>query len=130
MKKFVCAAILTIAAVGVALADEFPAMIVKCDADKGCIEYKKVSGKGKDKKVDETAVKIDLAKNCKIVKGKFDKDAMKIVDGDPIEKGLKDDVFKNEKGTFGILVVADDGADKGKVTKITVFGFGKKKDKN
>ena len=87
MKKFVCAAILTIAAVGVALADEFPAMIVKCDADKGCIEYKKVSGKGKDKKVDETAVKIDLAKNCKIVKGKFDKDAMKIVDGDPIEKG-------------------------------------------
>ena len=130
MKRFVCAAILTVAAVGVAFADEFSVQIVKCDADKGCIEYKKVTGKGKDKKVDDTAVKIDLAKNCKIVKASFDKDAMKLVDGDPIDKGLKDDVFKNEKGTFGIIVVADDGADKGKVTKIRVFAFGKKKDEN
>ena len=104
-------------------------MIVKCDPEKGCIEYKKVTGKGKDKKVDETAVKIDLAKNCKIVKAKFDQDAMKLVDGDPIEKGLKDDVFKNEKGTFGIIVVADDGANKGKVTTLRVFAF-KKKDNN
>jgi len=126
MKKFVCAAVMTVVAVGVACADEFGAMIVKCDADKNCIEYKKITGKGKDKKVDETATKGELTKDCKILNAKIDPDAKKLVDGDPLEKGLKDDAFKNEKGVFATITTADDGADKGKVTKIRVFVFKKK----
>jgi hypothetical protein len=127
MRKLVCAAVVTLAAVGFAAAEEFTAMITKCDADKGCIEYKKVTGKGADKKVDETVKKADLTKDCKIMKGMFDKETKTVKDGDVIEKGLKNDLFAKEGGVFATITIADDGADKGKVTKIRVGGGGKKK---
>jgi hypothetical protein len=116
MRTFVCAAVVALAAVGFAAAEEFTALIVKCDAKAGCIEYKKYTGKGKDKKVDDTSKKADLAKDAKIIKGKFDPDTKKAVDGDAIEKGLENELFSNEKGVVATITTNDDG----KVTKIRV----------
>jgi hypothetical protein len=128
MRKFVCAAVFTMVAVSLATADEFAALITKCDADKACIEYKKYSGKGKDKKVEDTVYKGELTKAALIVKGKKDADdKKKTIDGDAIDSGLKNDIFSNADGVSATLFIADDGADKGKVTKIRVAG--KKKGK-
>jgi hypothetical protein len=127
MRKFVCAAVFTFVAFSFAVAEEISALIVKCDATKNCIEYKKFEGKGKDKKAGDTVYKADLTKDAKIVKGKKDADdPKKQVDGDAIENGLKNDMFSNEKGVTATLFIADDGADKGMVTKIRTAGKGKK----
>jgi hypothetical protein len=116
MKKFVFAAMATVALVGFAMAEEFTAVITKCDSDKGCIEYKK------GKKDEAKEGKADLAKNCKIAKGTFNKDDKKFTAGDAIEKGLANEIFtKAEKGVFARITIADDGADKGKVTQILVI---------
>ena len=121
MRKFVCAAIFTLVAVTFVAAEEISVRIFKCDADKGCIEYKKYVGKGKEKKLEDTVLKGDLAKDAKIVFGKKDPDdKKKTIDGDAVEKGLKNDIFADEKGVAATLFTADDGGDKGKVTKIRV----------
>ena len=61
------------------------------------------------------------------------RDKKKTIDGDEIEKGLKDDMFSSdmfkEKGVRATIFTADDGDDKGKVTKIRVVA-GKKKAAN
>jgi len=129
MKKFAFAALCTVMLVGFAMADEFTAMITKVDATTGKITYKKVTGKGADKKVDDTATTTEVSKKLSVVKGKFDMDAKKMVDGDAIDGGLKAEALStaaDDKGVIATVVVADDGADKGKVTKIRIFG-GKKK---
>jgi hypothetical protein len=72
----------------------------------------------KDKKVEDTSKKADLAKDAKIIKGKFDPDTKKAVDGDAIEKGLENELFSNEKGVVATITTDDDG----KVTKIRVQG--------
>ena len=73
-----------------------------------------------------------LATNAKVIKGMFNKDDQKFVAGDAIEGGIKADMFKNAtdekgKGVNARLTIADDGADKGKITQVMVTG-GKKKD--
>jgi len=130
MKKFAFAVICTITMVGFALADEFQAVITKVDATGNKITYKKVMGFGKDKKVDEKAMTSDVSSKVTLVKGKFDMEAKKLVDGDPIDGGLKAEVLSaasDDKMVGATIVIADDGADKGKVTKIRVMMFGKKK---
>jgi hypothetical protein len=129
MKKFALAAICTVAMVGFAMADEFTALITKVDATGGKVTYKKVTGKKDDKKIDDTATTTDVAKTLTVVKGKFDMDTKKMVDGDAIEGGLKAEALSaasDDKTVFATIVIADDGADKGKITKIRMFG-GKKK---
>lgn len=128
MKKFAFAVICTIMMVGFALADEFQAVITKVDATGNKITYKKVEGKGKDKKVDDKATTADVASKVTVVKGKFDMEAMKLVDGDPIDGALKSEVLSaasDDKMVGATITIADDGADKGKVTKIRVM-MGKK----
>jgi hypothetical protein len=121
MRKFVCAAIFTLVAVTFVAAEEISVRIYKCDADKGCFEYKKYVGKGKDKKVEDTVLKGELAKGAKIVFGKKDPDdKKKTIDGDAIEKGLKNDIFADDKGVAATIFTADDGGDKGKVMKVRV----------
>jgi hypothetical protein len=130
MKKFALAAICTVAMVGFAMADEFTALITKVDATGGKVTYKKVTGKTKDdQKIDDKATTTDVAKTLTVVKGKFDMDTKKMVDGDAIEGGLKAETLSaasDDKGVRATIVIADDGADKGKITKIRMFG-GKKK---
>jgi hypothetical protein len=121
MRKFVCAAIFTLVAVTFVAAEEITVRIFKCDADKGCIVYKKTV-KGKVDPDDKGTV-IDLTKNAKIVFGKKDPDdKKKTIDGDEVKGGLKNEVFSDlgEKGVGGVLFIADAGDDKGKVTKLRV----------
>jgi len=121
------AAICTVAMVGFVVAEEFTAVITKIDGTK--VTYKKAMfGKG-EKKVDDKANTAEVSKKLAVVKGKFDKVAGKAVDGDAIEGGLKADAFKDvseEKSVFATITVGEDGDDKGKITKIRLFG-GKKK---
>jgi hypothetical protein len=130
MKKFAVAVVCAVVMVSFVVADEFTAVITKVDATGNKITYKKVMGKGQDKKVDEKATTTEVSKKVMVVKGKFDMDAMKLVDGDPVDGGLKAEALSaasDDKQVFGQLVIAEDGDDKGKVTKIRIFAFGKKK---
>jgi hypothetical protein len=129
MRRIALAAIATLALVGVVLAEDMNVAITKIDATNNKIEYKKVTGKGKDAKVEDEVHKADISKTVKVVKGKFDPDAKKLVDGDAIEGGLKAEMLATipaDAPVRAMMTIADDGADKGKVTKITIFG-GKKK---
>jgi len=122
MKKFVIAALCSFALVGFVIADEFTATLTKVDGNK--IEAKK-GKKGED----PTILKLDLAKNVKVAKGMFDMDTKKWSPGEEIKDGLKSDTFTKigDNGMQVRLTVADDGADKGKVTQILVTGKGGKK---
>jgi hypothetical protein len=128
MKKFALAVLFTVGMVGFVVADEFTAEITKIDGTK--VTYKKAMFvKGEKPKTDDKATTTEVSAKLAVVKGKFDKDAGKVTDGDAIEGGLKADAFKDvsdDKGVFATITVADDGADKGKITKIRLFG-GKKK---
>jgi hypothetical protein len=128
MKKFAFAVICAITMVGFALAEEFQAVITKVDATGNKITYKKVMGFGPDKKVDDKATTSDVSKKVSVVKGKFDPEAKKLVDGDAIDGALKADVLSaasDDKMVGATITIADDGDDKGKVTKIRVM-MGKK----
>jgi len=141
MKKFVLGAICTLATVGFVLADEFSAQVTKVDGSN--ITYFKTKGgfggggKGGGKggkggaQKDGDAVKATVVDGCKVLTGVFDMDSKGYKDGDPYEGGLKADAFKNASDDMPVNVrifTADDGKDKGKITKILVTkgGFGKK----
>jgi hypothetical protein len=125
LRKAVGAVVILVLCVGVALADEIRAVITKVDGNK--VTFCPIEGKGKDaKKGDEKTM--TAVKDVKVVKGKFDKEAMKVVAGDPIEDGLKNEMFSKigEKGRAAVLITDSDNK---KITEIRVFrGKGKKKD--
>jgi len=126
-RKLFCAMLVMTVAIGFAFADEFNATITKVDGNKITYQKYKKGMKGKKGEKDGDAVTITVAKDAKIIKGTFDKDAKKVVDGDPIEGGLKAELFKDateEKGV-GATITTDDGNKS--VTKIRVQGGKKKK---
>jgi len=120
MKKFVMAAICTLTLVGFVTADEFFGQITKVDGNKLTI----MKGKKGDDQKEMTA---EATKDVKVLTGMFDKDAGGFKAGDPIEGGLKNDMFAkiaDGKGPFAQITTND----KGQVTQILAFkGFGKKK---
>ena len=144
MKKFVFAAIATVALTGFVVAEDLTVSISKVDAKAGTITYakfapgafggKKKGGDAGDAKAPEP-VTAKISKDCKIAKGEIDKDAagdkggagakkggfggFAYKAGDVLEKGLDNDAFKpNEEkkgGVFARITVADE--DKGSVKK-------------
>jgi len=127
MRKFVCAVVCTFALVGFVVAEEFPAFITGFETKDGKTTVNYI--KGKKKGEEGTKASTVMAKDCKVVKGTYDKDNKKWVVGDAIEGGIKADMFKDvstEKGVNGVLTVADDGASKGQVTQILIGKKGKK----
>ena len=123
MKKFAFALVCTVVLVGVVMAEEMTVGITKVDATGNKITYKKYTGKGKDKKLEDPAMTTELSKTATIIKGKFDMDTKKMVDGDKIEGGLKSEMLSaaaDDKAVTATITIADDGADKGKVTKIRI----------
>jgi hypothetical protein len=140
MKKFAFAMVFALAVAGYALAEEINVSITKVDTDKGTITYVKKAGfggggKGKGKKGNQDAapadpVTVSVTKTVKIANGKFDMEAKSFTAGDEIKDGFKDDIFTKagDKGVNARITIADDGADKGKVTQILITKFGKKKD--
>jgi len=118
VRKLFCVMFVMTVAIGFAFADEFNATITKVDGNK--ITYQKYKKKQKGEKVaekDGDPVTISVAKDAKIVKGKFNPDTKKQDPGDPIDGGLKNDQFSKitEKGVPARLTT---DADNKTVTQI------------
>src|SRR6516164_275531 len=103
VRKLVGAAVLLVLCVGITLAGEIRAIIIKVEGDN--VTFSENKGKG-EKGPEQT---LPVAENVKVVKGKFNKDTKKLEAGDPIEEGLKNKMFSNigEKGLRGVIVTDD-----------------------
>jgi hypothetical protein len=136
MKKFMLAAFCTVALVGYVAADEFLAVITKVDgsnvsyfkaeAGKGGGKGGKKGGGGGGATKTGDEIKGTAASSVKVFKSaKDDSGDVKEME---VKEGLKADNFMNigDKGVTATVTVADDGPDKGKITKIVTKG-GKKK---
>ncbi len=120
IRKLVATLIVAVVCVGFSLADEIRAIITKVDGNNVTF----AESKGKGEKGDSQTLK--AADNVKVFKAKFNKDTKKLEAGDPIEGGLKAEVFTKigEKG-LPATIVTDDA--KKMITEIRVFaGKGKK----
>jgi len=131
MRKFVCAVIVTVFAVSVALAEDFRAMVTKIEDGK--VTFKKAPTEKGGKFGDEAT--LPLATTAKISKGKasFNKEEKKLtVDaGDPLDKdavkALMDKAGESKaKGAFAQISTDADGK---KITEIRFMQFGGKKKK-
>jgi len=128
MRKFVCAAVLTVCTVGIAIAEDIQAIVYKIDGGK--VTYKKTE-KGKATGDELTAT---LTKDAKIIKGKasFDKETKKVtvetvgeaLDKDAVTAMMTKAVESKAKGARAQLTT--DGS--GNVTQVILIGGkGKKK---
>ena len=123
---------------GVALGDEFTAIISK--VEDGKVTFKKFKGFNKEEKKADLGDEQTLPTtgSVKVVKAKFDKETKKSSAGEDIEGGLKNEMFtkidpKKGKGFFGggLMATIVTDADNKNITEIRVFQFGnfkKKKD--
>jgi hypothetical protein len=116
MRRFLIAAPIILVCFGVAIGEEFRGLIKKVDGDKITVM--------KGKKGDAKEVVLTVTENVKVTKGKFNKETKKLEAGDPIENGLKNELFAKEQRAT--IVTNDDG----KVTEIRVGGGFKKKRRN
>jgi hypothetical protein len=129
LRKFVCAAVIMVIGLGVAVADEFQALITGVDGNK--ITYKKVLKKAtKTEKAEyDDAKTLPAATNVKVSKGSFNKETKKVEAGDAIENGLKNEMFSKtkleEKGVNATITTDDDNKN---ITAIKIGGGKKKKD--
>jgi len=122
LRKIVSVAVMLVLCVSVVMAGEYMGVITKVDGGK--VTFTEM--KGKEKGDTKT---FSIAKDVKVVTGKFDKETKKVVAGDPLEGGLKNELFTKigEKGVRAQIVTDKD--DKA-ITSITVLKGGKKgKDK-
>jgi len=130
MRKFVCAAVATLMVFGVALAEDYTAVISK--VEDGKVTFKKFKLNKEDmttELVDEQT--LPTTAGVKVVKGKYDEDTKKMVATDAIEGGLKhgrftrlDPTRKNKFGFDGGLT-ATITVEGGKITQVMVHSGGK-----
>jgi len=121
IRKFACAAFILGMSFSLAAAEEYRAVIKKVEGDKVTFTVR-----DKDTKKEGEPMTLPVADKVKIVKGKFNKETMKLEAGDEIKEGLKSETFTKigEKGLFG-RVITD--ADNKKIVEIRVFSFERKK---
>jgi len=132
MKKFVCAAVVTVMTFCLAQADEFLAVITKVNGDK--VTYKKATFNKDDKKMEYGAETTGTAgSTVKVSKGKFNKEDKKLT-YEAVEGGLKNEMFSKiepKKGKGGLEVpgiMATITTEGDKITEIKLgggFGGGK-----
>jgi hypothetical protein len=121
LRRIVTAMVVLGLLVGVAMADEIRAIIIKVDGNKVTF----AENKGKGERGEEKT--LPVSDKVKVVKGKFDKETKKLEAGDPIENGLKNEMFSKigEKG-MGALIITD--KNNKQITEIRVGGGKKKKE--
>src|SRR5437660_6847091 len=122
LRKLVGAVVVLGLCLGIAMADEISAVIMKVEDNK--VTFAEMKGKGKDAEKGKEQT-LPVSKNVKVVKGMKNKDTQKVDAGDEIEKGLKHEMFSKDKlGDKGLraLVITDD-ANK-KITEIRTIGRG------
>jgi hypothetical protein len=128
LRKLVCAAVIVVIGFGVAMADEFTAIILKVDGNK--VTFTKAKFNPDTKKLEKgDEMTLPVTADAKITKGKFNPETKKLDAGEPIENGLKNDMFTKigEKGQFASITT---DADNKHITAIRTGGFKKKKDAN
>jgi hypothetical protein len=126
LRKCVGAVAILAVSLGVALADEFQAVITKVQDGKVTFnKLKKGEGKKFDKGPDMT---LPTSATVKVLSAKFNKDTKKLEAGDALTGGLSNKAFKeiSEKGVRATIVT--DAADKN-ITEIRVMKGGKGKKK-
>lgn len=127
IRKLFCSMVVMVVALSVAAAADFQGRILKIED--GVITVQKTKGGGGKKKAenDGDPVKYKVAKDAKIVGGKFNADTKKVEDGDDIKDGLKNEIFTKigEKGQNATFSTTGEG-DAERITKIRVFQKKKK----
>jgi len=120
VRKLVGAAVLLVVCVGLTMADEIRAIILKVDGDN--VTFAESKGKG-EKGPEQT---LPVADKVKVVKLKINRETKKVEAGELIDRGLKNSMFSNisEKGLRGVIIT--DESNK-KITEIRIGGGGKKK---
>ena len=128
-RRFVAALVMAFTAVGFAAADEFQAIITK--VQDGRVTYKRVKGRNEEGKTQYDEEKtLPITKAVKVVKASYDKEARKMVNGDPLEGGLKHDAFtslgkkKDVAGVFATLIT-DAGNKNISVIRVLILQFKK-----
>src|SRR5436190_11868848 len=92
MRILIASCALLVLGLGTAVAEDFFGLVTKIETKDGKTT---ISGK-KGKKDDTKEFMLNVAAGAKVnYAGKFDKEAKKFEVGDPIENGLKNDMFKN-----------------------------------
>jgi hypothetical protein len=113
---------------GVAMADEFTAIISKVDGNK--VTFMKAKFNPETKQLEKgEEMTLPVKADAKITQGKFNQETKKLEAGEPLESGLKNELFTKigEKGRFASITT--DAGNKN-ITAISTFGFKKKKDAN
>ncbi len=119
LRKFVCASVIVVLGLGVAMAEDFQARITK--VDNGKVTFTK----GKKGEVSEPMT-LPVAADVKVTKGgKFNKDTKKVEDAETVAEGVKSTLFTNA-GEKGVRARISTDADNKHITAIYIMG-GKKK---
>jgi hypothetical protein len=122
-RRFVAALVVALTVCGLVAADEFQAVITK--VKDGRITYKRVKGRNEEGKTEYDSEKaLPFAKDVKVVKARYDTEARKMVNGDPLEGGLKHDAFKDlgkNKDVDGVLATLITDTDNKKISQIRVL---------
>jgi hypothetical protein len=115
LRKIIGTTVVALLFVSFAFAEEIRAVIT--EVKDGKVTFAKMEGKGKDAKKGESQT-LPAADDIKVVKGMFNKETMKVEEGDAIEGGLKNEMFTKIDAEKGMrATVTTDG---GKVTKIVI----------
>jgi len=124
MKKFVAAAVVLVAMFSVVVAAEINGVITKVDGNKITVQKMTKGKKGAPAEKEGDPVVLTVAEKVSVTKAGKKKAAATDLEG-----GLKNELFTTipEKGIPATITIADDGADKEKVTAIKVGGGKKKK---
>ena len=124
VRKLFCAMFVMVVGVSFIAAADLNGIINKVEGNKVTFQEMTKAKKGaKAEKVGEAKV-YTIEASVKIVASKFDKDTKKLVEGDDIKDGLKNDIFTKLDAEKGVGVTISVEGDK--VSKIVVRG-GKKK---
>ena len=117
LRKLACVGVVLLFCISIATADEFIARITKIEGNKVTLV--------KGKKGDTQEMTLPASKSVKVVNAKFNPDTKKLEAGDPIENGLKNEMFTkiSDKGLRATIVTDTDNKN---IVEIRVGG--KKKD--
>jgi hypothetical protein len=118
LRKVVAVSLVLVLSVGVVFADEIRAVITKVEGNK--VTFAEMKGKGQ-RGEEQT---LPVAKQVKVVKGKFNKETKSVEAGEELPKWLKHKMFQNipAKGIRALIVTEDK-----KITEIRIMMGGKKK---
>ena len=121
LRRFVCASVIVVLGLGVAMADTFTARITK--VENGKVTF--VKGKKSD---NNEPVTLPTSADVKVTTGgKYNRDTKEVENAKTVTEGLKSPLLSNEKGVRARITT---DADNKNITAIYISTFKGKKKKN